>query len=368
MKEALLSKESFFTRKAEKRMKRKNGTTTRNKQIRRKRIFLFFGILLVGILIGLSVGFFIGKRTSDIGSQKMKEEITKTDGRETETNIGAETEDVSTMIRETTVEEESQESQESQRERSDQERINWDDDWKFASFSKIHDDSVVLYHSNAENRRDIVVAVNAGHGTPGGNSVRTMCHPDGSPKVTGGSTAAGEKYAAAISSGMTFLDGTDEAEATLSLSFILKDKLLAEGFDVLMIRETSNCQIDNIARTVYANENADCHISIHYDSSESDKGFFYISVPDVESYRSMEPVSSHWTEHMNLGDAILSGVKEEELKIFGDGTMEIDLTQTSYSTIPSVDIEVGDKASDISQKTQTKVADGITKGIEEYFR
>ena len=341
-------------------MKRKNGAITRNKQIRRKRIFLFFRILLVGFLIGLFVGFSIGKRTSIISSQKIKEEITKTDCSETEANIG--TEDVSTIIREVTVEEEPQ------RELSNKERIDWDDDWNFASFSEIHDDCVVLYHSKAKNRKDIVVAVNAGHGTPGGDSVRTMCHPDGSPKVTGGSTAAGEKYAAAISSGMTFLDGTDEAKATLSLSLILKDKLLAEGFDVLMIRETNNCQIDNIARTVYANENADCHISIHYDSSESNKGFFYISVPNVESYRSMEPVSSHWTEHMNLGDAILSGIKEEELKIFGDGAMEIDLTQTSYSTIPSVDVEVGDKASDISEETQTKVADGITKGIEEYFK
>ena len=48
--------------------------------------------------------------------------------------------------------------------------------------------------------------------------------------------------------------------------------------------------------------------------------------------------------------------------------MEIDLTQTSYSTVPSVDIEVGDKASDISKETQTKVADGITKGIAQYFK
>ena len=71
---------------------------------------------------------------------------------------------------------------------------------------------------------------------------------------------------------------------------------------------------------------------------------------------------------MNLGDAILFGIKEEKLKIFGDGSMEIDLTQTSYSTVPSVDIEVGDKASDISKETQTKVADGITKGIAQYFK
>lgn len=342
------------------RMQRKNGAITRNKQIRRKRIFLFFRILIVGFLIGLFAGYSIGKYKFSISSQKSKEEISKTYYSEIEDST--DTEVISTLKPETTVVEEAQ------TELSDKECIDWNDDWTYASFSEIHDDCVVLYHSKAENRKDIVVAVNAGHGTPGGDSVRTMCHPDGSPKVTGGSTAAGQKYAAAISSGMTFLDGTEEAKATLSLALILKDKLLAGGYDVLMIRETNNCQIDNIARTVYANENADCHISIHYDSSESDKGFFYISVPNVESYRSMEPVSSHWTEHMNLGDAILFGIKEEKLKIFGDGSMEIDLTQTSYSTVPSVDIEVGDKASDISKETQTKVADGITKGIAQYFK
>ena len=31
---------------------------------------------------------------------------------------------------------------------------------------------------------------------------------------------------------------------------ILKDKLLAEGYDVLMIRESDDVQLDNVARTV----------------------------------------------------------------------------------------------------------------------
>ena len=42
----------------------------------------------------------------------------------------------------------------------------------------------------SENRNGIVVGVNAGHGTSGGSSVKTLCHPDGSAKTTGGSTAA----------------------------------------------------------------------------------------------------------------------------------------------------------------------------------
>lgn len=64
----------------------------------------------------------------------------------------------------------------------------------------------------------------------------------------------------------------------------------------LMVRQRlpEEAQLDNIARTVFANNNADYHIALHYDSSTTDKGAFYISVPDVASYRRMYPVSENW--------------------------------------------------------------------------
>lgn len=245
-----------------------------------------------------------------------------------------------------------------------EETVEWDDDWTYAADSEIHSDSVTLYKVSDEAK---TIAVNAGHGTQGGESVQTKCHPDGTPKVTGGSTGEGAIYATAVAGGMTMLDGTAESVVTLKLSQILKDKLLESGFNVLMIRESDDVQLDNIARTVFANENADCHLAIHYDSTESDKGFFYISVPDVASYRSMEPVASHWQEHHALGDAILSGMKAQDVKIFGEGSMAIDLTQTSYSTVPSVDLEVGDAASDYSEETMEVLADGIVEGVRLYY-
>ena len=162
-------------------------------------------------------------------------------------------------------------------------------------------------------------------------------------------------------------DGTTEAEVVLKLAKIVRDDLLEDGFDVLMIREQEDVQLDNIARTVLANEYADCHISLHYDSSTSDKGFFYISVPDVSSYRSMEPVASHWKEHNRLGEAILAGMKDQKVKIWGNGTMSLDLTQTSYSMIPSVDLEVGDRAASHTKKDHRRLSAGIREGLEEFF-
>ena len=238
---------------------------------------------------------------------------------------------------------------------------------QYAEFSKINSGKAVLYKSTAENRKNKTIGLNAGHGTAGGGSVKTLCHPDGSAKVTGGTTAAGAATAAAVSAGMTFADGTPEASVTLRMAQILKERLLAEGYDVLMLRDGEDVQLDNIARTVLANNYADCHISLHWDSTANDKGCFFMSVPSNERYRSMEPVASHWQQHNSLGEALVEGLRGAGNKIFSSGAMEMDLTQTSYSTVPSVDIELGDKGSSHSEDTLNRLADGLVAGIHAYF-
>ena len=239
-------------------------------------------------------------------------------------------------------------------------------DWKYAGFSKINSGQAVLYRAQS-NRKNKVVCVNAGHGTKGGSSVKTQGHPDGTPKVTGGTTGAGATTAVAVSSGMQFSDGTAEAKVTLAMAKVLKDKLLARGYDVLMIRESDDVQLDNVARTVIANNMADCHIALHWDSTTSNKGAFYMSVPNVASYRAMEPVASHWQEHHALGDSLISGLKGAGVKIFSNGKMEMDLTQTSFSTVPSIDIELGDKASDHSAATLDTLGTGLADGVDQFF-
>ena len=245
--------------------------------------------------------------------------------------------------------------------------VKLDPSWKYADFSKINSGAAVLYRSDAASRKNKTICVNAGHGTKGGGSVKTQCHPDGTPKVTGGTTSAGATTAVAVSSGMTFNDGTPEAKVTVAMANILKEKLLAQGYDVLMIREGDDVQLDNIARTVIANNASDCHIALHWDSTENNKGAFYMSVPSNSSYRAMEPVKSHWQQHNALGEALISGLKGAGVKIFSNGAMEMDLTQTSYSTVPSIDIELGDKASDHSNATLSNLADGLVAGINQYF-
>ena len=134
-----------------------------------------------------------------------------------------------------------------------------------------------------------------------------------------------------------------------------------------MIREGDDVQLDNIARTVIANNRADCHIALHWDSTTSDKGAFYMSVPETASYRSMEPVASHWQEHHKLGDSLLTGLKGAGVKIFSSGKMAMDLTQTSYSTVPSIDIELGDKASNHSAAVLEQLGNGLADGVDLFF-
>ncbi len=241
------------------------------------------------------------------------------------------------------------------------------DSMEFAENSMIHTDPAMLYHNNGADKEGIVICVNAGHGTKGGTQVKTLCHPDGTPKVTGGSTAEGSLTAIAVSSGMDFKDGIAERTVTLQQAMILKELLLDAGYSVLMIRESEDVQLDNIARTVLANEYADCHIALHWDSSENDKGAFYCSVPDVESYRKMYPVCETWEKSHIFGDCIIEGLKNCEIKIYNSGSMPIDLTQTSYSKIPSIDLELGDKGSDRSEERLRLNAEGILEGIELYF-
>lgn len=247
------------------------------------------------------------------------------------------------------------------------ETIALNPEWKYAGFAKITSGTAVLYRSEAAGRKNKVICINAGHGTQGGSGVKTQCHPDGTPKVTGGTTAAGATTAVAVSGGMQFSDGTPEAKVTLAMALVLKDKLMARGYDILMIRESDDVQLDNIARTVIANNKADCHIALHWDSTDSNKGAFYMSVPDVSSYRNMEPVASNWQKHHALGESLISGLKTAGVKIFSGGSMAMDLTQTSYSTIPSVDIELGDKASDYSAATLEKLGNGLADGVDHFF-
>lgn len=251
--------------------------------------------------------------------------------------------------------------------------IGLDSNWQYANFSKINSGKAKFYKSTAANKKGKVITVNAGHGTSGGEdkNKKTQVHPDGSKKVEGGATPRGATYAPAVTTGMNFEDGSSEAEITLKVALKLRDKLLAKGYDVVMIRETSDVQLDNIARTVIANNNSDAHIAIHYNSTASKAGAFYMKVSDNDfegkKYKNMDPVSRMWQQHDTLGERLLDGLQDKGITIKSQRGLPSDLTQTSYSTIPSVDIELGDKKTDHDDAKNDQMAEGLAAGVDKFF-
>ena len=246
-------------------------------------------------------------------------------------------------------------------------KIGLNSAWKYADFSVINTGTATMYLAKS-NRKDKIIGINAGHGTAGGTDVKTWCHPDKTAKVTGGTTSAGATQAVAVSTGMSFNDGTKESTVTLKEAQMVKNILLERGYDVLMIRDGDDVQLDNVARTVICNNVADCHIAIHWDGDglDYDKGCFYMSVPDGIKY--LDSVAATWQSSEALGNSLIAGLKGRGCKIFGDGTMDMDLTQTSYSTVPSIDIELGNQSSDHSDATLQTLALGIADGVESFFK
>lgn len=246
------------------------------------------------------------------------------------------------------------------------EMVYFDDTWEYAPYTVIHNDGAMLYRAT-NNRKNIVVAVDAGHGTKGAAGKKIYCHPDKSKKLVGGSEDAGIKKVNAQSVGMVFNDGDTENAVTLKIALILKDKLLNDGYDVLMLRESESVELDLLSRTIMANNKADCHVSLHFDGDglSKDKGAFFISVPD--GLKKMAPVDRMWKADDRLGQCIIDGLKANNIKIYGKGRVGIDLLQTAYSTVPSVDIELGNQCSKKNSARLNAMADGILYGIEYYY-
>lgn len=241
-----------------------------------------------------------------------------------------------------------------------------DPKWTYADFSKINTGAATLYRVRA-NRRDIVVAVNAGHGTQGGSRVKTYSHPDKSPKLTGGTSPLGAVESIAVSGGMQFADGTGEAAVTLRTARLVKTELLRNGFDVLLLRDDDDVQLDNIARTVISNNTATIHIALHYDGDreKEDKGCFYCVIP--EALHTLKTVRKQWRESERLGQCLIDGLRGQGLPIYGDGTFEQDLTQTSFSTIPTAVVELGNQHTKTDTESLEQRAKGIAAGVVQFF-
>lgn len=157
----------------------------------------------------------------------------------------------------------------------------------------------------------------------------------------------------------------------LELSLKLRDALIAEGYEVVMTRETANVNISNVERAQLANEaGADIYIRIHADGADSEaaNGISVLYPSEMNPY-----VAELSTDSKRLAQAVLNemcdatGAKKRGI------VKRDDLSGTNWAQMPVILIEAGfmtNKAEDKKLQDpeyQEKLVQGIVEGIEEYF-
>ena len=133
-----------------------------------------------------------------------------------------------------------------------------------------------------------------------------------------------------------------------------------------MLRDGDDVQLDNVARTIISNNIADIHISIHFDldTYDYDKGCFYCSIPD--ELKTLENVKLHYNASEALGGILVQALVSQGIKKFKKGKSIIDLTQTAYSFIPTVDIELGNQCTRPTTAKLEQYARGLVEGIQTF--
>lgn len=165
--------------------------------------------------------------------------------------------------------------------------------------------------------------------------------------------------------------GVSEYALNLEISLRLRDALLLEGYNVIMIRETNEVNISNAERATIANEaQADVFIRIHADGSDN---------PAAQGMMTICPTPKNvyckeiYEESRRLSDCVLrqmvakTGAKSR--KVWETDTM----SGINWCQVPVTIVEMGfmsNKEEDYllqDAQYQEKIVQGILEGIQEYL-
>lgn len=204
-----------------------------------------------------------------------------------------------------------------------------------------------------------IIAIDAGH----------QLLPDSTKEPLGpGSTVLKNR----VSSGTQgIVSKVPEYIINLEMALKLRDKLISEGYEVVMIRETHDVSISNKERAEIANNaNADLFVRIHANGSSSSK------VKGIETiYPSPEnPFVGALSE---ASKKISTLILDEIIKTTGAvnrGAIPMDnMSGLNWSKVPVTIIETGymsNKEEDkllITSEYQDKLVQGMVNGIKLYF-
>lgn len=165
--------------------------------------------------------------------------------------------------------------------------------------------------------------------------------------------------------------GIAEFELNLTIALKVKEKLIQQGYDVLMTREDNQTAISNAERATLANQSgADISVRIHANGSENPgaSGALVLIGSAGNPY-----VGSLYDQSYRLGSQILEAycgaTGMTNLGIQENDTM----TGINWSTIPVIILEMGfmtnmqDDLNMADGAYQERMAEGIVNGINAYY-
>ncbi len=165
--------------------------------------------------------------------------------------------------------------------------------------------------------------------------------------------------------------GLAESVLNLTVSCMLRDELLARGYNVLMIRESQDVDISNAERAMIANNaGADVFIRIHANGSsdQSLSGALTMCPTASNPY-----VGSIYSSCRSLSEYVVNGLCAATGAV-NRGVQETDtMTGINWCTVPVTIVEMGfmsNPTEDTLMSTteyQTQIVTGIANGIDAYF-
>ncbi|MBR4966110.1 MAG: N-acetylmuramoyl-L-alanine amidase [Lachnospiraceae bacterium] len=203
------------------------------------------------------------------------------------------------------------------------------------------------------------IVIDAGHQAKG-NSEKEPVGPGATEtkaKVTGGATGT--------------TTGQKEYELNLAVAFLLRDELVARGYEVIMVRESNDVNISNSERAAVANNaGADVFIRVHANGSEnaSASGTETLCQTAQNPYNAaLYPASRKLSEKVLAGVVAQTGFKNR-------GVKETDtMSGINWCTVPTTIVEMGflsnpdEDSLMYTEEYRRKIAVGIADGIERFF-